>query len=231
MRPTKIGKWDAVVTGEVNTPTLVFFHGYGADMRDLAPLAHEMSLPFKARWVFPNGPLKVPIGPHMSGRAWAYIDMESIQEAMMRGEHRDLSGPAPEGFEEALMGANEFIKALGVPADQLILGGFSQGSMLATALAMTMDEAPAGLVIWSGNLVDKKRLEEWIPRRKGLKFIQTHGMQDPILGYEGAKSLFHTLKNAGLEGELLTFRGGHEIPMQALRKTADFLKAVLHTEP
>jgi phospholipase/carboxylesterase len=153
--------------------------------------------------------------------------MESIQEAMIRGQHRDLSGPAPEGFEQALQDGHAFLKALGTPAHQLVLGGFSQGSMLATALAMTMEEAPAGLVIWSGNLVDKKRLEEWIPRRKGLKFIQTHGMQDPILGYEGAKSLFHTLQNAGFEGELLTFRGGHEIPLQALRKTGEFLEKAL----
>ena len=113
----KIGPWEVIRVGDTAGKTVVFFHGYGADAQDLAGLAPAIRVKAPVSWVFPNGPLEVPIGPRLSGRAWSEIDMEAIQQAMGRGEHRDLSGPAPRGFEQALDQGHEFLRALGVPID------------------------------------------------------------------------------------------------------------------
>jgi phospholipase/carboxylesterase len=203
--------------------TVVLFHGYGASADDLAPLAEAIPTQAPWRWVFPEGPLAVPLGPHSTGRAWAHIDMEAIQRAMMRGEHRDLSGPAPRGFEEALDQGHAFLSTLGCPLSQVVLGGFSQGSMLATALALTSKEAPAGLVVLSGNLVDEARLRVRAPHRQGLPFFQSHGASDPVLGLPGARRLYDLLTEAGLRGEWQEFRGGHEIPWSVIHSVGAFL--------
>ena len=46
--------------------TVVCLHGYGADMRDLAPLASEIPVERPVRWIFPNAPEILDWG----GRAW-----------------------------------------------------------------------------------------------------------------------------------------------------------------
>ena len=54
-------------------------------------------------------------------------------------------------------------------------------------------------------------------------FFQSHGKNDPILSYQGAKSLFELLKLCGHEGEFVSFDGAHEIPEKVLMKSKDFI--------
>ena len=208
-------------------PTIVLLHGYGADCNDLAPLASVFPPDTAARWVFPNGPLEVPIGPHMMGRAWFPIDMAAIEAAMMRGGHRDFSGATPPGFLEAAKAAADFVAALNVPPQDLILGGFSQGAMLATELALSASEPPRGLVALSGTLLSKDRWADALGRERTrpLRVFQSHGQGDPILSFKDAVSLQTMLVTAGADVSWHPFSGGHEIPAPVLRDLAHFLKS------
>lgn len=218
----KIGPLEAIdFDGGGLLPAVVLFHGYGADAADLAPLAKEIDSGRPLRWLFPDAPLTMDFG----GRAWFPIDVEAIEEAQRTGVAADFSQTEPEGFEEAARAAGEFIAALGVPWGRLILGGFSQGAMLATDLALSSPQAPKGLVILSGNLVKEKTWRQWAPKRAGLPFFQSHGIADPILGYQGAKKLERLLAEAGLAGKLLSFEGGHGIPGEVIEALGRFLRA------
>ena len=51
------------------TKTVIMLHGFGADMNDLAPLHTYLDPDGHFNWIFPQGILTVPIGPHATGRA------------------------------------------------------------------------------------------------------------------------------------------------------------------
>lgn len=200
-------------------PVVVCMHGYGADMRDLAGLALQLELAAPARWVFPNGPLELDWG----GRAWFPIAAERLA-AYERGQGAfDLSAARPEGLDAARDAVTALIAALEVPWDRLVLGGFSQGAMLTVELALAAPEPPRGVFLLSGNLVDAESLSARAGARQGLRFFQSHGTVDPILGYEGARRLHETLTAAGWQGEFLSFDGVHAIPAEVLDGLGVFL--------
>lgn len=205
---------------------LILFHGFGADAYDLRSLSEVLIPPKPTHWIFPQGVKEVPIGPGWTGRAWWELDMAAFEAAVRSGTIRDLSGEKPEGLEQIRPRVYEMISQLKVPWNRLILGGFSQGSMLATDLFLRAPEAPKGLVIFSGALLNKNEWKELAKNRAGSKFFMSHGDQDQVLNHRGAAQLETLLIGAGLKGSLMTFKGGHEIPMTAIEKANEYLKSL-----
>src|ERR1700722_2027793 len=102
--------------------TVVCLHGYGADMRDLAPLAAEIPVERPVRWLFPNAPEVLDWG----GRAWFPIDVAAFEEAQRTGKPRDLSDGEPAGMAESRLELQAFIEKLGVSWEKIVIMGFSQ---------------------------------------------------------------------------------------------------------
>ncbi|MFI5360749.1 MAG: alpha/beta hydrolase [Elusimicrobiota bacterium] len=202
--------------------TCVVMHGYGADMRDLAPLAPEIPVERPVRWIFPDAPEVLDWG----GRAWFPIDVAAFEEAQRSGKPRDLSGGEPAGMAEARGEVEEFLAELAVPWDRLVLAGFSQGAMMAVDLAARAPKPPAGVAILSGTLVDLKTLSSLASEKKGLSFFQSHGSVDPILGFQEALALEKVLKDAGWIGSLRRFEGGHGIPPELLPELGAWLQGL-----
>lgn len=203
--------------------TVVCMHGYGADMRDLAGLAMELDLKGPARWVFPNGPMALPWG----GRAWFPIAEERLAAYENGGGAFDLSGLRPEGLDAARDAVLGLVAALEVPWDRVVVGGFSQGAMLAVELALAAPASPKGAFLLSGNLVDGEATKARAAARAGLPFFQSHGTHDPILGFAGAKALNESLAAAGWKGTFVEFAGQHAIPREALDGLGAFLDGLL----
>ncbi|RME17215.1 MAG: esterase [Bdellovibrio sp.] len=202
---------------------IVLFHGYGANCHDLVPL-HQLSHCSKAQWFFPDGPLEVLIGLGLKGKAWFPVDTQAFEQAVAKGQHHLLSQIRPQGFDEALQLAENFVNHL--PVKKLILGGFSQGAMLATELSFRMSKKPEALIILSGALVDEPHLSSLLdqPENKKIPFFQSHGQQDPLLSFQEARRLYELLTTKGLKGHFVSFSGGHEIPTQVLEELNTFLK-------
>ena len=224
----KIGGLECLeVAGRPEAPTIVLFHGFGADMADLASLADVIQAPRDSNWYFPNGPISVPIGPHIEGRAWFPISISEFEKSAANGQPIDLSLIVPPGMKKARERAMAFIDALGVPANRLVLGGFSQGAMLATDLVLHRSETPAGLVLLSGTLVNADEWKTRAPQKSGLAFFQSHGARDSVLGFAMAQKLETLLRESGWRGRLQRFEGGHEIPSEVLIQLGGFLRQVL----
>jgi phospholipase/carboxylesterase len=113
----------------------------------------------------------------------------------------------------------------------VVLGGFSQGAMVTTDLALRQDEAPAALVILSGTLLTEAEWRTRAPRRKGLSVLQSHGRQDPILPFDDAVALRELLQEAGLSVDFLPFDGPHSIPEEALDRLGALLLSLLGKAP
>jgi phospholipase/carboxylesterase len=228
-RRRRIGHLDVIeVEGaSEDSPTIVLFHGFGADCGDLASLSQVVQAPKGCRWIFPNGHLAVQLGPHQEGRAWFPISIADLEKTVAAGTGVDLSALTPPGLRRARDMALEMIEKLKVPMDRLILGGFSQGAMLATELALNTVSAPAGLAILSGTLVNAPVWESLAPQRAGLRFFQSHGVADPVLSCAMAEKLNLLLNKAGLRGSLMKFQGGHDIPSEVLIQLGSFVREVM----
>ncbi|MEZ6045373.1 MAG: hypothetical protein R3C11_07270 [Planctomycetaceae bacterium] len=216
---------------------VVLCHGFGAPGTDLVPIALQIfsaapELKKKVRFVFPEAPLSLEPYGYGDGRAWWMIDMMALQRAMEMGDFRDLRGNEPEGLPEARQMLTETLQNLreesGLDWARLVLGGFSQGAMVTTDITLRLKENPAGLVVYSGTLLNESEWKRLAPQRAGLKVIQSHGQLDPILPYEGAVLLNDMLTEAGLDVDFIPFMGVHTIPDAGLKAFVQFLVKLIH---
>ena len=211
-----------VEAGDKNSRNkIIMFHGYGADMMDLYSLHDAIETENSFHWIFPNGFLDVPIGPHMSGKAWFNIDIPSFERALRMGEFSKLK---PSGMDEARIKVEKFLKALNFDFSNTYIGGFSQGAMLTMDLLLETDIRPKGAVLLSSTLVNEERWTRQMPLKKGLKYYQSHGVHDPVLPFQLAEQLHQNLELNGWDGFLQVFQGGHEIPHKVLADLTSFLR-------
>jgi phospholipase/carboxylesterase len=200
-------------------PLVVLLHGFGAPGADLVPLYRALTPPVGTRFAFLEAPLELGMG-FGDGRAWWMIDMLRLERALAAGEVRDLTSDVPDGLAEAraqVIATLDALQAdLGVEGSRVVLGGFSQGAMLALDVALRTERALAGLVLLSGTLLAEHEWLPLLPKRAALPVLQTHGRQDPLLPFSIAERLHAELTRAGLDASFVPFNGGHEIPGSAL---------------
>ncbi len=201
---------------------IVLLHGYGASMHDLFPLWelwHEKNF----SWYFPNGVLPLNMGPY-GGRAWFSIDMAKLEEAMRLGKHREMKNSVPPEFDSTMAQLKKLVIELSTRHKKIIIGGFSQGAMCTSHLALMEDLKIDGVILLSGVLMAEEKLPT---QATGLPFYQSHGTRDPVLSLAGAKDLETSLKKFGFSGELYSFDGGHEIPSSVIGGVKTFLRSFL----
>jgi len=213
---------------------VVLCHGYGAPGDDLVSLANaythlQPSLTERIQFVFPEAPHTIPEMP--GGRAWWPIDMLKMQMAVMEGQFREMRQSVPEQLPEARDKLTAVLDCLGeetgLPRSRFVLGGFSQGSMLATDVTLRLPESPAALIVYSGSLLAESEWRDLAPHRTGLRVLQSHGTLDPILPFEAATWLQDLLTGAGLDVEFISFPGIHTIPLEAVQSAATLIDDVL----
>jgi phospholipase/carboxylesterase len=219
-------------------PLLVLFHGFGAPGTDLVPLWRSLRAPAEVRFAFPAAPLVLDPAspPEYAPRAWWMIDVLRLQRAVQDGRDAALAlarEPPPPGMAEARALVETFLDAceseLAAPRERVVLGGFSQGAMLACDVALRGERRPAGLVVLSGAPVSEPELRVLAPKRAGMRVLQSHGRADPILPFAGGEYLRDLLRESGLEVEWVAFGGGHGIPDGVLERLGPFVAEVSGT--
>ncbi len=218
----KVGELDIVeLLGDPDKGTIVLLHGFGADAFDLFPLSSLYKGP---TWIFPQAPLEIQIAPGYFGRAWFPIDIEKLNLAIREKRFDEVSGAFPSELDHARACLEDLLIRLDIPRSKLLLGGFSQGAILAIETALTAPHRSAALLILSGTLINESNWRKLTPLHAKTPFFQSHGSHDPLLPIEKAIELEKVLLDGGLEGKLHRFNGGHEIPQATLLQLASFLK-------
>jgi phospholipase/carboxylesterase len=207
------------VIGEDPSVGLIFFHGYGANMHDLFPL-WELWHFDKFNWYFPNGVEGLNMG-HYEGRAWFSIDVIELERSIREGRHRDMKDREPPELDNTLRSLENFILEVSKKHKKIILGGFSQGAMCASHLAMKESLKIDGLILLSGALLAEAKFPK---SRRSIPFYQSHGRRDPILSLDGAIDLEKKLHSLNFPGKLHVFDGGHEIPASVIYEVRSFLQ-------
>lgn len=194
---------------------VILFHGFGADAFDLASLAEEFTFETPCNWLFPNGPLTVPLGPAMTGRAWWTIKMSELEG--------DWTNRRPHDMDSAVEKIFKMISSMKFDWKDLIIGGFSQGAMIATEVFLKAPQTPAGLICLSGTLMSKPIWSEFAVNRKGSNVLMSHGEGDQVLPHKGSILLQNFFEENGIKTQFVSFRGGHEIPMQVIQKMKSYI--------
>jgi phospholipase/carboxylesterase len=229
MRIEQFGSLRARVTGGDDGqgggqgPLVVLMHGFGAPAEDLVDLGDMLEAPAGTRFVFPEAPLLLDGGP---GRAWWLLELEDF-ERRARGERVDRSQQVPDDLAKVRAALLELLddvqSRLGAARERTVIGGFSQGAMLACDVALHAPQRPAGLLLMSGTLLAQRVWEPRMAGLAGMPVLMTHGTYDPLLAYDDAERLRDLLQAAGANVRFVGFRGAHEIPPVALDAASAFL--------
>lgn len=218
---------------------VILCHGYGAPAEDLVPLAAEVlsrvTVPIdQVAFVFPGAPISLADFGLYDGRAWWPLDLERILELNDADKISALRDNEPDQMPAALEKLRATVLAIktrfNLKMEDLLLGGFSQGSMVTTQLAMSFDEPPAGLCIMSGTLLNESRLDELLENQSPFPVIQSHGTIDPILPFAGAELLRDKLSDAKFPVNFLPFVGGHAIPGEVIQALASMIDRIVESK-
>ena len=132
---------------------------------------------------------------------------------------RDLYEENPPGrgaARERLRGFLDELRAQS-PHLPLLLGGFSQGGMLACDTVLCARQRVSGLAMLSSSRI---AFEEWQANCEaldGLPVLVSHGTQDADLAFSAGEALRDFYRNSGARVTWQPFEGGHEIPLVAWR--------------
>lgn len=238
MAQRRLADLDCEIVQEAESPQIavILCHGFGAPGNDLVPIGGELrrtdaGIRESVRFYFPAAPIDLaPVGMP-GGRAWWPINMAELVRVSESGRWEDVRRAMPAGLNEAreqLLAVLAAVQAeTGLATSRIILGGFSQGAMLASDTTLQLPETPAGLIVASGTLLSEEDWSERARRLTELRVIQGHGRQDPLLPFAGAVALRDLLVDAGHHVEFLPFDGGHTIDVSLLAAVSRRLAALV----
>lgn len=172
----------------VTRSAVVFLHGYGANGADLLGLADVLGehLP-DTLFVAPDAPETIPMMP--TGLQWfpiPWIDGSSEEE-----QERGLLAAADDldAFLDALMVDEDLLP------EQVVLFGFSQGTMMALHVAPRREDPVAGVVAFSGRLLSPDLLKDETLSRPPVLLI--HGDADDVVPPQSLPMAAEALQTAG----------------------------------
>jgi phospholipase/carboxylesterase len=210
-----------IVHGGDGPPTLVLLHGYGSSAEEWAPFTKTIQWPSRGRFVFPQGPDVYPASPTI-GRAWWPLDLRSH---IPPGQTMpDLSATRPPGLRIAADRVVDLLTAIGRSSGgPVVLGGFSQGAMVASEVAFRSHTPLAGLVLLSGTVVDEASWRTNYARRRSLPVFVAHGRKDGVLPFAASDRMRQDLQAAGLDVTWCPFDDSHDIPAEVVVDLNRFL--------
>jgi phospholipase/carboxylesterase len=170
---------------------VVFLHGYGSDGNDLIAIAKQWQgfMP-DAAFLSPHAPEPCALAP--GGRQWFALTMRDPEERWI-------------GVNKAAPGLHAFLDAeldrYGLDDANLVLVGFSQGTMLALHVGLRRARAPAGILGYSGELVGPEHLGEATARTasgKAPPILLVHGDRDDVISAEALFLSAEALAKGGI---------------------------------
>lgn len=220
-------------TWEVGTGLLplILLHGYGAEPREWLPFSHTILIDAeRRRFVFPQAPEEtVPPDAPLGKRAWWRLDLASYRDSA-GATLPDMRGARPTGLAKAAERIRLLIGDLHhrEPFDdsRVMLGGFSQGGMVAAEVAFRTEQKLEALILLSPTFVDEQRWIEGMPRRKGLPVFISHGRRDDVLPFAASERLARAMRDAGMKVTWVPFDGIHETPAYVVTELNKFLASV-----
>ncbi|KAF9905165.1 hypothetical protein BX616_001091 [Lobosporangium transversale] len=208
-----------------HTATVIFFHGLGDSGEGWAPVGEQLGehLPH-VKFIFPNAPsMPVTLNYGMKMPSWydikslANVDQEQDEEGMFKSR------------QQAMEIIREEVEQNGIPANRIVIGGFSQGCVMGLLLGLTSEYKFAGIVSLSGYMpLHGKIMNMASDANRKTPIFWGHGDQDPVVRYEYGQQSVELLKKHKFNVRFNTYRNmGHSSCPQELRDLLSFFKETI----
>jgi phospholipase/carboxylesterase len=194
---------------------IVLMHGRGVDEADLFPLVDAIDPDRRLVGLTPRAP-HTPAGH--SGNHWYVVQRVGF--------------PDPVTFHQTYSLLSAWIDAispeLGVPIDRTVLGGFSQGGVMAYATGLGAGRpSPAGILALSSFIPTVERWEPDLDSRPGLPVLIAHGSLDPVIEVRFGRAASERLAEAGLDVTYRESPVGHTLAPEAVDLARGWLASAL----
>lgn len=214
MSPTTLKGPELPSASGITRRLVIFLHGLGADGDDLLGLAPLLDLP-DTHFMAPNAPFPCDMAPY--GYQWF-----SLRDRNPARVVTEIAAATPS--LDALIDAA--MARFNLAAKDVALIGFSQGTMMALHVAPRRAEALAGVVGFSGALMEPPLFAAEIRSHPPVCLI--HGTADEVVPFASMAVAQSALATAGITAETHARPGlGHGIDEEGIALTVEFLKRVL----
>jgi phospholipase/carboxylesterase len=206
--------------------TVIVLHGLGADGTDFLPFADEIDLQAvgAVRWIFPRAPVR-PVTVNNGYRMRAWYDIYEFGAQTKSPREDDAGLRASFAAVHALI---EREVARGVPANRIVLGGFSQGCAIALGAGLRCGQRLAGLVGMSGYLpIASTTAAERRDANALTPIFLAHGQRDPVIGLDRAAGSRDALNALGHGVEWHEYPMEHSVNAEEVADLRRFLLKVL----
>ncbi|RTY98418.1 alpha/beta fold hydrolase [Flavobacterium sp. RSP49] len=197
-------------------PLLLLLHGYGSNEDDLFSFATELSDEYYI--VSARAPYNMQYGAY----AWYAINFDADQNKFSDHEQAKVSRDLIAGF------IDELIQTYPINAEKVTLIGFSQGSILSYAVALSYPEKVQKVVAMSGYLNLEIVAENYLKNNfHTLKIFASHGTVDQVIPVEWARKTPAIVENLGINITYKEYPIGHGVAPQNFY---DFKNWILENE-
>lgn len=210
---------------EEATHSVIWMHGLGANANDFVPVPPYFRLPknLNIRFVFPNAPA-IPVTINNGYVMPAWYDILTMD---IGGKREDAAG-----IRNSIEDINALIEReikRGIPAENIFLIGFSQGSAMALSTGLRYPRKLGGIVGLSGYLpMIEQTADERNPANQDTPILMVHGSNDQVVDVNRGKQSRDHLRELGYEVEWHDYPMQHEICAEEIRDINDFL--IAHTK-
>ena len=184
-------------------PLILMLHGYGSDENDLFSFAGELPDDYMVI------SLKAPHALQPMGNAWYAINFDAEQ-----GKFSDIE-QAIDSRELVKTFIEEAIEAYPIDPNNITLLGFSQGTILSFALALSYPQLVKNIIGLSG-YIDPNMLKADYENNdfSHLNIYNSHGSVDQVIPVEWARNNKPFLKKLSLDMTYEEYPVGHGINPQ-----------------
>lgn len=184
-------------------PLLLLLHGYGSNEADLFSFASE--LPDEYYIISARAPYDLQYGSY----AWYAINFDADQNKFSDHEQAKISRDVIAQF------IDELIETYPIDTKDITLLGFSQGSILSYAVALSHPEKIKRVIALSG-YVSEPILEENYRNNdfSNLSIFASHGTVDQVIPVEWARKTKPFLDNLGIQSIYKEYPVGHGVAPQ-----------------
>ncbi|KAM0749744.1 hypothetical protein T439DRAFT_348551 [Meredithblackwellia eburnea MCA 4105] len=215
-----------IVIGPVgeHTASIIFAHGLGDSANGWTSFARSMSAKFPGvKFILPTAPTRLVTVAGRKMTAWFDVRQFGNNDPKMEDQ---------EGIMESVEKLNELVQAevdSGIPEGRIVVGGFSQGCVLALLTGVSSTKPLAGILGLSGFL----GLYERIPSvqtelSKSIPFFWGHGTDDQMIRLAKAETGVKILQDAGINLDFKTYEGmQHQTCPEEMVDIQAFLQKVL----
>ena len=206
------------------THAVIWLHGLGASGEDFVPIVPELNLPkdLAVRFIFPHAP-QIPVTINAGYVMPAWYDILSLA--------KDARQVDLVGIERSRVQINALIereKSRGIPADHIVIAGFSQGGAMAYSVGLTYSERLAGVMALSAYIpsVDGLASQRHTANQQTPIFV-AHGTQDPVVGLALGQQAVDWLQQHAYPVEWHQYPMQHQVCFEQIQQIGVWLRQVL----